>query len=44
MDTNDWQVREIQDAIAEADAGNFATETEVQAVFDQWTLCETVVK
>lgn len=31
-----WQVAEIQQAIKEADAGEFATEEEVQAVFTKW--------
>ncbi|HEY9752586.1 MAG TPA: CopG family transcriptional regulator [Coleofasciculaceae cyanobacterium] len=32
-----WQVEEIQKGIAEADAGDFAQEEEVQAVFDRLT-------
>lgn len=31
-----WQVAEIQQAIKEADAGDFATDEEVQAVFKKW--------
>ena len=31
-----WQVAEIQQAIKEADAGDFATDEEVQAVFNKW--------
>ncbi len=31
-----WQVAEIRQAIQEADAGDFADETEVQAVRDKW--------
>lgn len=31
-----WQVQKILEAIKEADAGNFATDEEVQAVFDKW--------
>jgi len=32
-----WQVEEIKQSIAEADAGDFATEDEVQAVFARLT-------
>ncbi len=32
-----WQVDEIKQGIAEADAGDFATEDEVQAVFARLT-------
>jgi predicted transcriptional regulator len=32
-----WQIDEIKKAIAEADAGDFATEEEVQALFAKWT-------
>ena len=31
-----WQVAEIQQAIKEADAGDFATDEEVEAVFNKW--------
>jgi RHH-type rel operon transcriptional repressor/antitoxin RelB len=31
-----WQVAEIRQAIQEADAGDFADTTEVQAVRDKW--------
>lgn len=30
-----WQMQEIEAAIREADAGNFASDEEVHAVFDQ---------
>lgn len=33
---NEWQIREIRAAIAEADAGDFASDTEVKAVMDKW--------
>jgi len=36
VDSNEWQVNEIHAAIAEADAGDFATDAEVKAVFDKW--------
>lgn len=32
-----WQVAEIQQAIKEADAGDFATEEEVQAIKAKWS-------
>jgi predicted transcriptional regulator len=32
-----WQIEEIQRGVAEADAGDFATEDEVQAVFARLT-------
>ena len=32
-----WQVREIQQAVQEADAGDFATDEEVQAIKAKWT-------
>ncbi len=31
-----WQIAEIQQAVAEADAGNFATPTEVKKVLKKW--------
>ena len=36
IETNEWQIQEIQAALAEADAGDFATEAEVKAVMDRW--------
>ena len=35
---NDWQIQEIHTAIKEADAGDFATDAEVKAVMDKWSL------
>ena len=32
----DWQIEEIQAAIGEADAGDFAPPDEVEAVFSKW--------
>lgn len=32
-----WQIEEILKGIAEADAGDFASEAEVNAVFERWT-------
>lgn len=31
-----WQIREIEAGIREADAGNFASDEEVRAVFDRF--------
>lgn len=33
---NDWQVREIEQAVREADAGDFASADEVGAVLSKW--------
>lgn len=33
LDANEWQVAEIEAAVTEADAGDFATEDEVAATF-----------
>ncbi len=37
IEVNEWQIQEIQAAIEEADRGEFATEEEVNKVFDKWT-------
>ena len=31
-----WQIEEIKKGVAEADAGDFATDAEVDAVFAKW--------
>lgn len=31
-----WQISEIQQAIAEADAGDFASDAEVKAILNRW--------
>ena len=36
VELNEWQVGEIQAAIKEADAGDFASEQEVNGVFSKW--------
>lgn len=36
VENNEWQIAEIQQAIAEADAGEFATQAEVEAVANKW--------
>jgi RHH-type transcriptional regulator, rel operon repressor / antitoxin RelB len=33
---NEWQIQEIRAAIAEADAGDFASDAEVKAVMEKW--------
>lgn len=35
LETNEWQIKEIRSAVAEADAGDFATDAEVKAVMDK---------
>lgn len=37
LEMHQWQIEEIQQGLAEADAGDFATEKEVQAVFSRLT-------
>ena len=37
---DDWQIQEINKAIGEANAGDFATEAEVRAVFDRWKVAK----
>lgn len=36
VDLNEWQVQEIEQAIVEADRGEFASDQQVAAVFDKW--------
>lgn len=36
LDLESWQVQDIQDGIAEADAGDFATADEVQETFRRY--------
>jgi RHH-type transcriptional regulator, rel operon repressor / antitoxin RelB len=36
VDLNEWQIAEIKAAVKEADAGDFASEEEVQAVVKKW--------
>jgi RHH-type transcriptional regulator, rel operon repressor / antitoxin RelB len=33
---NEWQIEEIKKAIQQADAGDFATDEEVDAMFKRW--------
>ncbi len=37
IEVNEWQIKEIQAAIKEADQGEFASEEEVSNVFNKWT-------
>lgn len=37
LEMHQWQIEEIQQGLAEADAGDFATEEAVQAVFTRLT-------
>ena len=36
IEINEWQIEEIKDAVKEADAGDFASDQEVQTVFNKW--------
>jgi len=36
IELNEWQIAETKTAIKEADAGDFASEQEIQTVFNKW--------
>jgi predicted transcriptional regulator len=36
VESNEWQIAEIHQAIQEADAGDFATQADVDAVASKW--------
>ncbi len=36
VELNEWQLKEIQDAINEADAADFSSDAEVEEVFAKW--------
>ncbi len=36
VEANEWQIEEVKKALNEADAGDFAGDREVQAVFNKW--------
>jgi len=36
MTLNEWQIREIKQALAEADRGEFASDEEVNRVLTKW--------
>ena len=40
IELNEWQLQEIQAAVKEADAGDFASEKSVNAVFGKWSVNE----
>jgi len=37
VDLQEWQVRQIEEGLREADAGDFASDEKVAAVFARWT-------
>ena len=37
IELNEWQILELKNAIKEADAEDFASDMDVEAVFNQWT-------
>ncbi len=39
LEREHWQISEIHDAITEADAGDFASQEEMAAVFAKWSSC-----
>ena len=38
IEINEWQIREIEAAIKEADAGDFASEEDVNNTFKHWRI------
>jgi RHH-type rel operon transcriptional repressor/antitoxin RelB len=36
LELQEWQIKEIKSGVKEANAGDFASETEVEAVFTRW--------
>lgn len=36
IETNEWQIQEIESALAEADSGDFASDSEVKKLTDKW--------
>jgi RHH-type transcriptional regulator, rel operon repressor / antitoxin RelB len=36
IETNEWQIQEVKSGLAEADAGDFATDAEVRKLTDKW--------
>lgn len=36
VESNEWQIAEIQQALQEADAGDFATQAQVNALQQKW--------
>ena len=40
IELNEWQLHEIQNALSEADAGEFASDEAVSATFSKWDVNE----
>lgn len=38
IELNEWQIQELQDAIKEADTGDFASKKEINDIFNKWTV------
>jgi len=38
IELNEWQIQEIEAAIKEADAGDFANQEEITAVMNKWSV------
>lgn len=36
IEINEWQIQELKAAIKEADAGDFASDQDIDAVFSKW--------
>lgn len=36
LELNDWQIQEVNTALTEADAGDFASDEDVSATFGKW--------
>lgn len=36
VELNEWQINELQRALKEADAGDFASENEIRTTFSRW--------
>ena len=41
IELNEWQIGEIENAIKEADAGDFASDQEARKVFSRWEINES---
>ena len=41
IELNEWQIQEINEAIKEADAGDFSSNDEVKTVFTRWGVNES---
>ena len=36
LDLNEWQITEIETGLRDAEAGDFASDAEVEAIFSKW--------